>query len=117
MSWDCHICRQRVPSRAAWRKDRYGPTLIEPLDTNSAIWYNRHIMERFQRAKLERQVADVRRELWSWVAAYQTMLADENKSKYDSKQLAMADQRMIYLEYVASHAERLEELLAKASVP
>jgi Mg2+ and Co2+ transporter CorA len=87
------------------------------LDTNSAIWYNRHIMERFQRAKLERQVADVRRELWSWVATYREMASDVNKWRYDQKQLDLAEQRALYLEDVADHAERLEELLAKASVP
>jgi hypothetical protein len=91
--------------------------LAEPLDTNRAIWYNRSIMERFQRAKLERQVADVRRELWSWVAAYRTMLADESRWKYDSKQLQVAEDRAMYLEHVAYSAERLEDLLAKASVP
>jgi hypothetical protein len=91
--------------------------MIEPLDTNSAIWYNRTIMERFQRAKLERQVADVRRELWSWVATYRTMVADGNRWKYDQKQQDHAEQRALYLEHVAITAERLEELLAKESVP
>jgi hypothetical protein len=91
--------------------------MIEPLDTNSAIWYNRPIMERFQRAKLERQVADVRRELWSWVDTYRTMVADENRWKYDQRQLALANERAAYLEHVAERAEHLEELLAKVSVP
>jgi hypothetical protein len=91
--------------------------VIEPLDANSAIWYNRPIMERFQRAKLERQVADVRRELWSWVATYRTMVADENRWKYDDRQLQLADDRGNYLEHVATTAGRLEELLAKVRLP
>jgi hypothetical protein len=74
-------------------------------------------MERFQRAKLERQVADVRRELWSWVATYRTMVAAENRWKYDQKQLDLADDRANYLEYVAVECERLEDMLMKRSVP
>jgi hypothetical protein len=74
-------------------------------------------MERFQRAKLEREVADVRRELWSWVGTYRTMVAYENRWKYDSKQLQLADERATYLEHVAERAQHLEELLAKGSVP
>jgi hypothetical protein len=74
-------------------------------------------MERFQRAKLERQIADVRRELWSWVAIYRTIVSDANRWQYDQKQLELAEQRAIYLEHVVETAERLEELLAKQSMP
>jgi hypothetical protein len=91
--------------------------VIDPLDTDSAIWYNIPIMERFQRAKLERQISDVRRELWSWIAIYQTIVSDENRYRYDSKQLQLASERANYLEYVVTIAERLEQLLTKQSMP
>jgi hypothetical protein len=74
-------------------------------------------MERFQRAKLERQISDVRRELWSWIAIYQTIVSDENRYRYDSKQLQLASERANYLEYVVTIAERLEQLLTKQSMP
>jgi hypothetical protein len=74
-------------------------------------------MERFQRAKLERQAADIRRELWAWVEYYKAMGSDVARSNYDWNQLQLADQRAVYLEDVANTAERLEELLAKQSVP
>jgi hypothetical protein len=74
-------------------------------------------MQRFQRAKLERQVADVRRELWGWVAIYRTMISPENQMRYDDRQLQIAEDRALYLEHLAVTAERLEELLMKAAMP
>jgi hypothetical protein len=91
--------------------------VIEPLDTNSAIWYNRPIMERFQRAKLERQVADIRRELWSWVDTYRMRGSHEFIFNYDQKQTLHHLERATYLEAVAEAAEGLENMLAKESVP
>jgi hypothetical protein len=74
-------------------------------------------MERFQRAKLERQVGDIRRELWAWVHTYKEMQLEGNRWNYDQKQLDLADDRANYLEYVAVQCERLEDMLMKRSVP
>jgi len=74
-------------------------------------------MKRFQRAKLERQVGDVRRELSGWAATYRTIVAPENAHLYDQHQLQVAGDRSYYLEYAAEMARQLEELLRRQVMP
>lgn len=74
-------------------------------------------MERFQRAKLERQVGDVRRELERWVSYYRTIVANNDRWKYDQRYVQLAEERIIYLGELVELAQALEWRLDKVSVP
>jgi hypothetical protein len=74
-------------------------------------------MERFQRAKLERQAIGIRRELTAWLDTYRGIAVDNGSWASDKKWVELACMRATYLEHLVEVAHKLEDGLAKEHMP